>query len=73
MGNFELVYDIKSYSFYHEGTDYVLHAEYVMMNDNRTVVEEIYAGTGVEVDDLFIDVLRDTIEINEPDFGGAWK
>jgi hypothetical protein len=73
MENFELLFDIKSYSFYHEGTGYVLHAEYVMLNDNRTVVEEILAGTGVEVDEFFVEVLRDTIEANEPDFGGVWK
>ena len=68
MENFELLYDIKSYSFYHEGTGYVLHAEYVMMNENRTVIEEILAGTGVEVDEFFIEVLRDTIETMEPTF-----
>lgn len=73
MEDFELVYDIKHFDFYHESTGYVLHAEYVMLNDNRTVVEEIYAGTGVEVDEFFVEVLRDTIEANEPDFGGAWK
>ncbi len=68
MEDFELVYDIKLFNFYHESTGYVLHAEYVMLNDNRTVVEEILAGTGVEVDEFYVDVLRDTIEINEPKF-----
>jgi hypothetical protein len=68
MENFELLFDIASYSFYHEGTGYVLHAEYVMMNDTRTVIEEILAGTGIEVDEFYVEVLRDTIETMEPKF-----
>lgn len=62
MEDFGLMFDVRTFNFYDEESGYTLHAEYVMMNENRTVIEEILAGTGVEVDDLFIEVLRDTVE-----------
>lgn len=64
MEDFGLLYDVQTHQFT-DDNGYVLHAEYVMMNDDRTVIEEILAGTGVEVDELFIEVLRDTIETME--------
>lgn len=67
MEDFGLMFDLRSYQF-HDDNGYTLHAEFVMMNENNTVIEEILAGTGVEVDDFFVEVLRDTIEMNEPDF-----
>lgn len=68
MENFELLYDLRALQFIDEASGWTLNAEYVMMNDTRTVIEEIYAGTGVEVDEFFVEVLRDTIEIGEPEF-----
>lgn len=68
MEDFGLMFDVRTFNFYDEDSGYVLHAEYVMMNENRTVIEEILAGTGVEVDDFFVEVLRDTVESMEPKF-----
>ena len=73
MENFGMTFDMRSYQFTDEETGFVLHAEDVMMSDNGTVIDLILAGTGVKVDDFFVEVLRDTIEANEPDFGGAWE
>lgn len=71
MEDFGLTFDMRSYQFT-DDNGYVLHAEYVMMNDTKTVIEEILAGTGVEVDEFFVEVLRDTIETSDSEFGGAW-
>lgn len=68
MENFGMVFNMQSYQFVHEPSGFVLHAEDVMMFDNSQIIEDILAGTWVEVDDLFVDVLRDTIEMNEPKF-----
>lgn len=68
-----MVFDLKTYQFTHEPTGFVLHAEDVMMESNGVIRLIIYGGTGVWVDDFYVDVLRDTIEQSEPDFGGAWK
>ena len=68
MSDFDMIYDLKSYQFVHQETGFVLHAEDVMMYDNSQIIADILAGTGVEVDDLYIDVLRDTIELREPKF-----
>lgn len=67
MENFGLMFDMRSYQFY-DDNGYTLHAEFVMMEDNYRIIDDIQAGTGVRVDDFFVDVLRDTIEMNEPKF-----
>ena len=68
MENFGLTFDMRSYQFTDEETGFVLHAEDVMMLEDGLVIDLILAGTGVKVDSFFVDVLRDTIEMNEPKF-----
>lgn len=61
MENFEMVFDVKKFQFTHTPTGYVLNGEYMFYNDNRTIAEDIFAGTGVEVDDFFVQTLKDTV------------
>lgn len=61
MENFEMIFDVKAYRFTHEPTGFTLNAEELFYNDNEAIIEQISTATGVEVDDLFIEVLRDTI------------
>ena len=68
MEDFGMTFDLKTYQFTDEETGFVLHAEDVMMLEDDLVIDMILAGTGVKVDDFFVDVLRDTIEMNEPKF-----
>lgn len=68
MENFDFIFDLKSYQFIDENSGFILHAEDVMMEENETVIALIHAGTGVRVDDFFIEVLRDTIESCTPTF-----
>ena len=62
MNDFEFTFDTRSYQFTHEPTGYILHAEDVMMLEDSEIIEKILAGTKIQVDDFFIEVLRDTIE-----------
>lgn len=62
MEDFGMTFDLASYQFTDEETGFVLHAEDVMMEETQTIVHRIFAGTGVMVDELFIEVLRDTVE-----------
>lgn len=68
MDNFGLLFDRRTHEFIDENSGYILHAENVMINDTQAVIDDILAGTGVEVDDFFIEVMRDTIEASEPRF-----
>lgn len=61
MENFEMIFDVKAYRFTHEPTGYVLNAEELFYNEDAVIAADIYAGTGVKVDDFYIQVLRDTI------------
>ena len=61
MEDFGLMFDLRSYQFY-DDNGYTLHAEFVMMEDNYRIIDDIQAGTGVRVDDFFVEVLRDTVE-----------
>lgn len=68
MEDFELLYDVENRFFIEEDSGYTLYAEFIMINDDRTVMEEIYAGTGAEVDELYVETLRDVIEMYPPTF-----
>lgn len=65
MDDIELFYDTRAHEFTNDN-GYTLHAEFIMLNDTRTVIEEILAGTGIEVDEFFVEILRDTVETVEP-------
>lgn len=60
MEDFELVYDVASNMFMHEPTGYLLSGDYVMIESNDVLRDKIAAATGVQVDDDFLYVLRDT-------------
>lgn len=60
MENFELMYDVPRNMFVHEPTGYLLSGDYVMIESNDVLREKIAAATGVQVDDDFLYVLRDT-------------
>ena len=56
-----MIFDVKKYSFIHEPTGYTLWAERLWIESDDTLIEDIATATGVEVDDFFLDVLRDTV------------
>lgn len=64
--NLIMVYDVRSMEFIDEATNTILSAQFIMLSDTATVIETIYEKTGVEVDDFYIEVLRDTIEACTP-------
>lgn len=68
MENFGMIFDIKSYRFTDENSGFIINGEDVMMLKSSLLIDIIENGTGVRVDDFFIDVLRDTIEVSEPTF-----
>lgn len=57
-----MIFDVKAYRFTHEPSGYVLNAEELFYNEDAVIAADIYAGTGVKVDDFFIQTLRDTTE-----------
>jgi hypothetical protein len=63
-----MIFDMQSYRFTHPESGFVINGEDVMMLKNDLLIDLIEAGTGERVDDLYIDVLRDTIETMEPKF-----
>jgi hypothetical protein len=62
VNNFDMIFDIKTYRFTHPESGFVINGEDVMMLKNDLLIDIIEAGTGVVVDDLYIEVLRDTVE-----------
>jgi hypothetical protein len=63
-----MTFDLKAYRFTHGPTGFILNGEDAMMLKNDLLIDLIEAGTGERVDDLYIEVLRDTIETMEPKF-----
>lgn len=62
MENFDLTFDVKTFTFTHEPTGYTLNAESLFYYDNpQLVIDDIREGTGVEVDEFFVSVLKDTV------------
>lgn len=68
MDDFGMTYDIKTGVFIDENSGFILDATYVMMEDTEKIQEKIQKNCGVEVDELFIEVLRDTVETCVPTF-----
>lgn len=61
MEDFELTYDVSRNIFIHEPTGYLLSGDYLMIEEEHIIKDKIHAATGVQVDDQFIFVLKDTV------------
>lgn len=57
-----MIFDVQRYQFVHEPSGYVLNGEELFYNEDHAIAELIREGTGVWVDDFFIQTLRDTTE-----------
>ena len=62
MEDHGFTYNVDFNLFTHDATGFPLSGDFILVTDNDEVIITIYNGTGVEVDDDFIEALRSLVE-----------
>lgn len=58
----EFTFDVQSLTFIHEPSGYIMTAQFLSESTNAEVYNDIFNNIGEEVEEYFIDALREIAE-----------